>query len=365
MYPEMIDKEHFGYVYSSRYCYRRSKYYINYINSFKKKKKYLLLIDGQGSGRSFLHFIKKTQSKNIIIYFFVKYNSKDVLKIKENKNLCLGFYHDEDIKKSNIIDINLLKCTNLKKRFSNIIFFNKFSHSLYIELLLLAPHNRVTYINNKLEPIFNSNRFTNDFGADLIKYENPQILLKLYYYFLKYINYNSNIVYRTLNSSDLIELKLKKYNGILALDIDGTIENIKSYVCVQNLISKSVKNNIKVILVTSRQIPFMYGPKEKQSISTIDSILDKINYNYKDNTIDVWYNPLCFINNNSSQVKYQQLIKTINEYSLTNDSAIFYDDTFHHVKYCNRMGIKSILVKTGTGIDEQCLKHFDTFLNNL
>ena len=135
-----------------------------------------------------------------------------------------------------------------------------------------------------------------DSDADIYK----KYLIKIYRNTLNKMKYNKKIRYLTYSNyiqNISINIENINYRGLLALDIDDTIENIKDYKYIRKIIKICSDNFIKVILVTARQIPYKYGEKNKQKNSIITDILDSIMLNYNKNIIDIWYNPFYFLDN--------------------------------------------------------------------
>ena len=61
---------------------------------------------------------------------------------------------------------------------------------------------------------------------------------------------------------NIINPTKKTYSGLLALDIDETLTTIKNKEFIIKMVAHCHANNIKIILVTSRQIPYQYGGKK-------------------------------------------------------------------------------------------------------
>ncbi len=340
MYSHMKVNKDFDYIMSSRKCFdmRDSNSYYQYLKKITKNKKKLLLIDIYGRGVSFLKFVNHYNFENIHLLFFL-HNSLDhkYLKIKKNKKKVTSF-----------LLLDRIEDQPDKK------------HPCFIEKLYRAPHPKVISITENYKPVFLQKELDeHDTDADIYQ----QYLIKIYRNTLNKMKYNKKIRYLTYSNyiqNISINIENINYIGLLALDIDDTIENIKDYKYIRKIIKICSDNFIKVILVTARQIPYKYGEKNKQKNSIITDILDSIMFNYNKNIIDIWYNPFYFLDNglSASTLKYLQIKKTLNDYNLKNTDCIFFDDTQKHINKCYDKGINSVLVKKGIGIDKKCLNIF-------
>lgn len=361
MFPEMKEDIDYSYIYSSRNCYTNeySDDYFNYLSTYTNKKK-LILVDIYGSGITFLKFINKYKIKNIKLLFFNL--RKDRFNININESILEGFY----ITKLGIYNKN-----------DN---FNQYS----LETIFRAPHkkvNRMKKINDIFIPIHLEK--DSDLG-DIINDRYTQEIIKIYEKTIKYMPYHKNIRYFTLehlgyllknNKPSEINIENINYKGLLVLDIDDVLTNVKDYQYIRNVIKKTYKNIIKVILLTSRQNPYSYGPKSiNQNINPITDILNSINFEYEKYIIDIWYNPFTFINQeanfnikklNYSENKYVVINLVTKQYKINKNKVIFFDDSIENIKLCTKLNIKTNIVKKGEGFNLENMLYFDKFISEL
>ena len=323
MYPELTEGIDYAYIYSSRLCYAHNerKLYYDYINYYRQKREKLLLIDIHGSGNTFTKFIHKFSIRDIDLLFFCKFNSN----LSDNRYVS-GYFN------KNKFTIKVLD--EIEKRYR-------------------APHRKITKVilnknNNTFYPyylIYDKDGFDRNADKDSI------LLAKIYARIINYMPYTKHIRYLTYNEyivNKNINYENISYNGILFLDIDDTIAHIPDYTFSKKLISYCDCNNIKVVLVTARQMPFSYGPKFNQTINTIETVLDNISYDYKNNYLIVWYNPYTFINTKPELNKAMQIKKTLNDYKIPTNKCVFIDDNNFNVDTVKKeINVKTWLAKNG------------------
>jgi hypothetical protein len=367
MYPKQIRKIDYDYVYSSRICLTlQDNSYLSYIKRLQSnsKKNNIIFVDIFGSGKTFLEFINKHNLSNIKIIFFKLDTQRFNDYVFNRKNLVSGFY------------------------INNYMF-----EGLFLEYIFRANHKKVIKVDKNNKPVYLDNDMDN-VDQETDKYSN--LLLKLYNQILYNMKYHPNIRYFTLqyfnyklNGSKAIKYNInienKKYKGLVVLDIDDTITNVQNYSFIRQIIKLSLAKNIKIICVTSRQKPYMFGPKNNQRKCKIENILNKIGFNFKDNLIDIWYNPFTFLeyhknlkddvanvefqiyhnNNNPSNVKLKTIEKVMKLYNIKPKNVIFFDDSNSHINECKKLNITTVLVKRNIGISIDSLKKFKYFLTKL
>jgi len=356
MYPELKENIDYGYIYSSRICLNHSKTYSNYINSFINIKSNILFVDIYGSGLSFYNFIKKTNLKMDLLFFLhdknrkiTNYNPNEIIKIKNFLNLRVKSFIN--------IDSYLFKKTD-----------KYYGH--HIEHIFRSYHKKVINIkkiDNKFIPIFQDiekdlfDRYSDIFSKSLVNIYNEIIENMSFNKNIRYLTYSPYIINKNLN------IENKSYNGLLALDIDGTIYNITNYVYIICIVHMCYKNNIKIILVTSRQRPYKYGSKLNQKKCLIKKVLDKIDFDYSKSMIDIWYNPFAFIylNNkhinkfikDSSLIKFKQINKCLLDYKINVKKCLYFDDLKKNIDVCKNNGLKNSYL-VSNGIDKKCYDIF-------
>lgn len=224
------------------------------------------------------------------------------------------------------------------------------------------------FINHLKKSVFNNLKLSDIFIN--MNYEMKKEIKIIHDLFIKNTIYHENITY--INSYvENIDRKFKvsetdcKYKGLVALDIDDTITNLKSNKSIKTLCKLCTNNNIKIIFVTARQIPFLCGSKLSQTLSTITDILNDISFDYNKNKLDIWYNPSTFLLKNVPETKYQNILSCLNKNNLDRNKAILFDDNVNTIDFCNNKKIKSVLVKQNKGIDENCLNIFINFFKFL
>jgi hypothetical protein len=151
---------------------------------------------------------------------------------------------------------------------------------------------------------------------------------------------------------------------IVAFDIDDTITNVSDYAHVKNMVHLAIAHNIKIILVTSRERPYTFGPIDAWHLQPIPPILDRIGFDYGQFGMDVWYNPYSMMMNHvqSSTEKLKALEYYGQQYNISKQRMIFFDDAPQNIMCVGAGGIKSVLVNKGQGICAKCFNEFQTFL---
>lgn len=251
--------------------------------------------------------------------------------------------------------------------------------SLFLESIFRAPTKKVLYLSKK-NNVFIPN-YTNDKEdvIDKLNDENKHSLLNFYNTFLENITYHKNIRYFCLeylyykrnNTFPNMNTEKINYNGLLILDIDDVLTNVINYEYIKEAINIANNYKIKIILLTARQFPLLFGEKNKQKISKINDILDNIEFDYCNNVIDVWYNPFTFMNNNIDikansmnfyEVKCFTIEKVMNIYNINNNNVIFYDDSIVNLNACKKLNIHIRIVKRKIGFDINNLYQFKQFI---
>ena len=235
MYDKLFPGEETYYVFSSRRAfYNSSPDYLNYMKIFYNKG--ANWIDINGSNRSFYNFFKKNFNncpKKFIFLFDAPFLNSEYT---ENVDMYSHSFSN---------DLGYLQQYIGREKF------------WYIEKYFRAIHRStidVEYINNKFMPI----------------YEEPEILFEEKNTFLKYIN-NLRDDYPKLQNifrpnmfmfseHNLIKPNYRKltshsYNGVAAIDLDGTTDCPNKIKEVADTIKFIKSKNFKVVIITARFDP--------------------------------------------------------------------------------------------------------------
>ena len=314
---KLFDKMYPGlntlYVYHSRnLCFNPSIHYIKYVKEILDKGN-TLWIDGNASGKSHIQFFKKH-------FDFVPE------KFCFSRNFCF------------------------KAKHSNFKGYLNDNKPEFYDQLFLAPSKSIIGMGPNQTLIYKKDHDQNEKDIKIIINTFEDIIQNLYI--------SPNIIYRTLDTK-VYKKDNHSYNGLLALDIDGTI-NIKSEY-LNKMVEYCNEKSIKIILITARQIPFRYGPMNDQKIQTIQEIFEISNLKSYKYIIDIFYNPYTFLHNNVSNTKLQQLNLSRNELKLTKNKCVFIDDDLHNVNTIKTNGF-SLSMHVKKGINEICLKKLKSII---
>lgn len=321
LFPDM---ESIYVIHSRKLCQIENSEYIKYISNIIEHNNNTVWIDGNGSGNSHYKFFSKSFEKIPPKYYLSLNNISN----KESKFLfnVWGYYTTERG-----------KCG-------------------FYDRILRSPEKSTVSLINGIWGYQERDAFEKEFDS----YINT-----IFQSVVDNIWLSDKVRYRCLNTK-IIQEDNYKYEGILAIDIDGTLNVINDLTtpALNSLVSFCNDHAIKITLITSRQIPYMFGSENNQNTEYIQDILERtslVEYSYN---IDLFYNPYAFRMSSieNAGVKISQLRMLMEENNLLPDNCILIDDLEKNITCAKKSGFThSLHVKKG--ITQECLIEIMDIIN--
>ena len=319
MYP---DDNNYRYILCSRKVMYESKNFDKYLGGIVEGYNNRLWIDIQGSGNSHMEYFMR-RNKEVDKKLFLKKNDL-ITKYTGPNSKELQEEFDRKYKESIFEYLPKNWKVNPGNKYDNLNF------CFYLESLFMAQHNTIIDIDDNLEPVISDIR---DYES-----ENREELIKEYEIISNdlYID-NINVYSRPYLFKEIEDIK-DEYDGLLVLDIDGTI-NHKNNKNVNRMVEISKKNKIKIILCSARQNIFTNN--EENEDNYLKNIIEYNGLNNLGYNLDVWYNPHQSSLNIYEIGKYKtEQIKFISKiYKIDFKNIYFFDDNLINIDIAKEVGI--------------------------